>query len=131
VIWQMRQMSAGEGLYSQTDLRPNFGLGDATIAEIVRIEWPSGIVQDLHNVTANQILAVTEPAKLEPSVTLTNGFAELKVKSWKGFVYEIEASNDLKSWSRLATLTNETGTLSFADPLASSTSQRFYRTVGR
>ena len=99
------------------------------MAETVRIEWPSGIVQELHNVAANQILTVTEPAKLEPHVTQTNGLVELKVKSWKGFAYDIEASNDLKAWTRLTTLTNETGTLSFADPLAATLSSRFYRVV--
>jgi hypothetical protein len=45
-------------------MRPHFGLGDATVAEVVRIEWPSGIVQELSNVEANQILTVTEPARL-------------------------------------------------------------------
>lgn len=52
----------------------------------------------------------------QPSVTLTNGMVELKVKSWKGFAYEIEASSDLVHWTRLTTLTNLTGTLQFADP---------------
>jgi len=41
-VWQMRQVIAGGGLWTQHDIRPNFGLGDATVAEVVRIEWPSG-----------------------------------------------------------------------------------------
>jgi hypothetical protein len=45
-------------------MRPHFGLGDATAAEVVRIEWPSGIVQELANVSADQILKVTEPPRL-------------------------------------------------------------------
>jgi hypothetical protein len=74
---------------------------------------------------------VTEPAKLEPHVTQSNGLVELKVNSWKGFVHDIEASSDLKSWTRLTTLTNETGSLSFGDGAASSAPQRFYRAVGK
>ncbi|MBI4327063.1 MAG: VCBS repeat-containing protein, partial [Chloroflexi bacterium] len=46
-FWQMREISGGDGFLSQNDLRPNFGLRDARVAEIVRIEWPSGIVQEL------------------------------------------------------------------------------------
>src|SRR6185369_15055448 len=38
-----------------------FGFGLETNIDIVRIEWPSGIVQELHAVTAKQLLAVTEP----------------------------------------------------------------------
>ena len=86
-------------------------------------------MQELQNVSANQILTETEPAKLEPQVTQANGIVNLKVKSWKGFAYDIEASNDLKSWARLTTLTNETGTLSFTDPAAGTSASRFYRTV--
>jgi hypothetical protein len=43
------------------DLRAPFGLGDATSADLVRIEWPSGIVQELTNVAANRILTIPEP----------------------------------------------------------------------
>ena len=81
---------------------------------------------------ANQILSVTEPAKLEPRVTRSNGLVELNVKSRKGFAYDIETSTDLKAWARLTTLTNETGTLSFSDPVTgSSAPERFYRAVGK
>ena len=70
---------------------------------------------------------VTEPARLEPQFTMLGELVALKIKSWKGFVYDIEASNDLNAWTHLTTLTNETGTLSFADPLTSSAVRRFYR----
>jgi len=63
-VWQMRQVTAGGSTFAQHDLRPNFGLGDATVAEVVRIEWPSGTVQELTNVAANQILHVVEPPRI-------------------------------------------------------------------
>lgn len=108
-------------------LRPNFSPGDATLTEIVRIEWPSGIVQELHNVAANQILTVTEPAKLEPFFNVANGAVELKVKSWPGFVDQIQASTNLIDWTQLTTLTNLSGVLQFSDAAAGNSSQRFYR----
>jgi ASPIC and UnbV/FG-GAP-like repeat len=130
-IWQLRHVSSASSLAGGNDLRPHFGLRDATVAETVRIEWPSGIVQELHNVAADQFLTVTEPAKLEPQVIESNGVVELKVKSWKGFVYDIEASSNLTSWAPLTTLTNDTGTFSLDDPEASGAKQRFYRTVAK
>ncbi len=58
--WQLREISGGGSSGSQSGLLPHFGLGDAAIAETVRIEWPSGIVQELHNVAPKQFLTVTE-----------------------------------------------------------------------
>jgi hypothetical protein len=38
----------------------DFGLGPDSKADSVEIRWPSGIVQTLHNVSADQIVKVTE-----------------------------------------------------------------------
>jgi hypothetical protein len=127
-VWQMREISGGDGFLSQNDMRPNFGLGDATNAEIVRIEWPSGIVQELRNVAARQILTVTERPRLEPTVKVLSGMVELKVRGWKGFTYAIEASSNLITWQLLGTVTNLTGTLQATDAEVGR-SQRYYRLV--
>jgi len=67
-FWQMREISGGGGLGSQNDLRAAFGLGDATNADIVRIEWPSRMVQQFTNVAARQFLTFIEPsASITPS----------------------------------------------------------------
>jgi hypothetical protein len=64
-IWQLREIGTSAGPYAaQSDMRPNFGLGDASVADVVRIEWPSGTVQVLTNVAADQILTVVEPPRL-------------------------------------------------------------------
>ena len=61
----MRLVTAGgTTLYMQHDIRPNFGLGDAMVADEVRIEWPSGNEQVLTGVAADQILHVVEPPTL-------------------------------------------------------------------
>ena len=40
----------------------HFGLGPDTRAESIEIHWPSGRVQTLHDVAADQVLKVVEPA---------------------------------------------------------------------
>jgi hypothetical protein len=55
-----RTVHAPSGYVSQGDPRLHFGLGDATRAE-VEIRWPSGRVQRLRDVAADQILRVGEP----------------------------------------------------------------------
>ncbi len=49
------------GLMSSSDPRVHFGLGKEKMIRRVEIRWPSGIVQTLDNVAADQILKVNEP----------------------------------------------------------------------
>ena len=121
-FWQMREVSGGN--FCQNDLRPNFGLGEATNVDLVRIEWPSGIVQEFQNVAADQFLTVTEPSQL-----VATGSGQLQIRSWKGMSYEVQASTNLIDWSPVGTVTNLDGTLRFTDPGAASQTQRFYRTL--
>ena len=39
---QMREISGGDGHMGQNSLFAHVGLGNATVADLVRIEWPSG-----------------------------------------------------------------------------------------
>jgi hypothetical protein len=67
MVWQLREISGGGGLGSQNDLRAGFGLGDATNVDLVRIEWPSGIVQEFHDVAPLQFITIIEPeARITP-----------------------------------------------------------------
>jgi len=52
---------------SSSDKRVHFGLGAEGVAEKVEIRWPSGIVQVLEAVPADQILQVDEPLRIEAS----------------------------------------------------------------
>jgi len=58
---QLRTVNASVGYASASDLTVHFGLGAAARAA-VEIRWPSGQVQQLGEVAADQRLAVTEPA---------------------------------------------------------------------
>lgn len=54
-------VSPSVGFMSSSDKRVHFGLGREPRVELVRIEWPSGAVQELRDVAANQVLEVEEP----------------------------------------------------------------------
>ncbi len=49
------------GFMSSSDKRVHFGLGDEAGVVSVEIRWPSGVVQELTDVKADQLLQVAEP----------------------------------------------------------------------
>jgi hypothetical protein len=67
-FWQLREIHNGD-IWSVEPLVAHFGLEQATNAEVVRIEWPSGTVQEFQNMAARQILTITEPPRLLASAT--------------------------------------------------------------
>src|SRR5207249_3989453 len=95
-MWQLREISGGSG-FGQTSLLAHFGLGQATIADTVRVEWPSGAVQELKTVAADRMLIVTEPPKLERPKLNASGI-ELSMIGLPGSSYLIEGSGDLTNW---------------------------------
>ena len=125
-FWQMREISGGDGV--QNDLRPHFGLGDAGRAAVVRIEWPSGIVEEFANVSARQILTIVEPS-LKGALAQDGKFHVAMTMSTNR-VYQLQASTDLLNWT---TLTNCTGSgsctpVEYVDPEAPTVgSARFFR----
>jgi len=129
-FWQMREVSGGDGSMGQNSLFVHVGLGNATNADLVRIEWPSGTVQELTNVETNQFQTVTEP---EPQLTVTrvNGELQLTLKGTQGSRYAIETSTDLTNWTSAGvpfTVSDPSGTVTFPAPGgAPSDPRRFYR----
>jgi len=57
---QIDEVRSGGGYFSQNDLRVHFGLGQAAKVDLLEIHWPSGQVDSLKNVDANQVLYVKE-----------------------------------------------------------------------
>ncbi len=49
------------GYASSSEPLVRFGLGDSAVASLVQIRWPSGRVQELHDVKGDQVLPVREP----------------------------------------------------------------------
>jgi hypothetical protein len=117
------------GGYNFQPLVAHFGLGDATNVETLRIEWPSGTVQELHNVSARQILNITEPPRL--LATMTNGAPQFFLKAWPGMRFDILSSTDLGNWFPAGTVVvaNMNGIVQIVDTNAPALDQRFYRAV--
>ena len=132
---QMRQITAGS--VSQ-ELEAHFGLGDATKVDTLRIEWPSGIVQELNDVAVDQILQVVESQDLELPEPLSIQTFELDAAGVfhatmncpvDGVVCVLESSSDLERWSKVQVRTNLTGTVEFTDAHAAESPTRFYRVL--
>ncbi len=58
---QFVTVSTAGSYLSSNDKRAHFGLGPDTLASTIEIRWPSGILQKLTNIKADQILKVEEP----------------------------------------------------------------------
>jgi hypothetical protein len=129
-FWQMREITSGGGRWNPP-LTVHFGLGGATNVDTMRIEWPSGAVQEFKNVASRQFITIIEPANL--SAIKTNGSPQFILKGGRNLAYEIDSSADLQSWSSLATetITNLSGTATLSDTNAPSSDRRFYRAVLR
>lgn len=111
--------------------RAHFGLGDAATVDTLRIEWPSGLVQEFHDVAAKQPLTIIEPPRLQ--IGATGGRPEVFLRGGRGLRYQIEASTNLTIWSPIGavTVTNLNGLAQIPDVNAPDSKVRFYRARGQ
>ena len=58
---QFATVAPAGSYFSSSDKRVHFGLGRDKSVLSLEIEWPSGIVQKLHNLAADQFLTIHEP----------------------------------------------------------------------
>lgn len=66
---QIDEVRSGGSYASQSDLRVHFGLGDAVKVDRIEIEWPSGHVDVLADVPADQVIYVEEGRGLVRSIS--------------------------------------------------------------
>jgi len=72
----VREITTGPQYLAQSEMIAHFGLGDTHgPIDLLRIEWPSGHVQELTDLTPNQRLTVVETP--EPTTALLLGLAGL------------------------------------------------------
>ena len=58
---QHAEVQSGGSYLSHNDLRLHFGLGQAERVDRLEVRWPSGTVQVLNDIAADQVLTVVEP----------------------------------------------------------------------
>ena len=78
-LHQVREISGGRG-YGQNSLTASFGLAAHILADKVQVTWPSGVVQSLKDINADQIITIEEsdPASVEPHDSVASSWAEAK-----------------------------------------------------
>jgi hypothetical protein len=135
--WQRRDITGGDH-YNGHGTLAHFGLGDATKVDTIRIEWPSGIVQELKDVAAHQILHVVESQDLilpEPlsiqtfELDATGVFHATVNCSVDGAVCVLESSSDLERWTKVRVRTSSGGTVELTDGRAGDSPGKFYRVL--
>jgi hypothetical protein len=130
-LWQMRQITGAEGWVSFSSLDALFGLGTASTVETLRVEWPSGRVQEFHNLPVKQTLTLVESTTLSLQAA-TGVRGELVVRGPRQQRYRLEESSNLRQWNPLGivTITNANGAASFPLDALGSKPHRFYRAMG-
>jgi enediyne biosynthesis protein E4 len=64
---QYATVTTASSYLSSSDKRVHFGLGKEAMARTIEIRWPSGIIQTLKDVRADQVLEVNEPTQATAS----------------------------------------------------------------
>lgn len=59
-VIQLREQTGGMHRIAQNHQRIHFGLGSHSLVNRITVKWPSGIIQNLNHIKADQILHVTE-----------------------------------------------------------------------
>ncbi|MCU7934739.1 MAG: CRTAC1 family protein [Candidatus Thiodiazotropha sp. (ex Dulcina madagascariensis)] len=62
-VTQVREQNGGIHRFSQNHQRIHFGLADSIMIDQITIFWPSGIVQHVHNIRADQKITIIEGLK--------------------------------------------------------------------
>jgi hypothetical protein len=132
-IRQLREI-AGLAWYAGAPLLAHFGLDDATNVATLRVEWPSGIVQEFTNQPVDQFRTIVEhepyngPAPgLAVGAPSAAGLPLTIQEPLAGARYAVEGSTDLENWAMLLARTSTGGTQSFTDTKTTNYPTRFYR----
>ena len=57
---QVDEVRSGGGYFAQNDLRIHFGLGEATLVDLLEVRWPTGETQSFKNLAANKLYVIKE-----------------------------------------------------------------------
>lgn len=87
---QVRELTLARGFLSSDEPVLHFGLGDVTAIDSLRVQWPSGIVQELHDLAVDHSYTITEPDRdpVEPPARapMTRWFSDATTAT--GLIFE-------------------------------------------
>lgn len=86
---QVRTQTAGIHWVSQNDTRPHFGLAENTVVDSLILHWPSGIVQKLYDVEADQILTIVEDETVDVHAPALSGKFEVYPVPSNGLIHVV------------------------------------------
>jgi hypothetical protein len=94
--------------------------------DLVRIEWPSGTIEEFSNVTPRQTLTIVEPSLA--GAFGTDGLFHITITGNTNQTYQLDASGDLLNWTALTNCAGPgpNATIEVCDP-ATGQAQRYYR----
>ncbi len=129
--WQRRDITSGGDPINGGGPLAHFGLGNATNITTLRIEWPSGTVQELSNVATNRMLIITEPRRPVLALEATPAGFTGTLKADTNQTYQIHASDDLSAgWTVLTNITTDAnGTAYWTDLVPAPQGRRFYKAL--
>ncbi|MBL9137037.1 MAG: VCBS repeat-containing protein [Verrucomicrobiales bacterium] len=127
-VIQWREISGNAGFSGGGNLIAHFGLGSATNATIVRVEWPSGIVQELTQVASDQVLTLTEPAPIQLTIARVADGIRLEWRGQSNTVYRLQSSPGLTTWGASQPVTSDAAGTATAIVSPDATA-RFFRVV--
>jgi enediyne biosynthesis protein E4 len=75
---QIDEVRGGGGYLSSNDLRLHFGLGSESVIKSVKIEWPSGLTENLLSIPADNLYSIVEGGGIQQTTKLSSpGTADL------------------------------------------------------
>ena len=58
---QVQEVRAGSSYLSMDSIALEFGIGNAVMVDEIRVRWPSGRIQVIEDVAADQVVEIEEP----------------------------------------------------------------------
>ena len=93
-VKQLREVNGGIHHAAQNHKRIHFGLEKNSIISNIVLFWPSGMVNEMRDIKANQILTIIEPTlPMPPNHQTRLGIEPEKVKCREGFELIMKLSN--------------------------------------
>lgn len=130
---QIRPITAGISYFGQEPAEAFFGIGDVSMVDEVEVIWPGGGSSIVQNVSANQVVEVTDDDALHPPRNLTVDIVDASsfhlqwdAVSTTETSYVIERSTN-SDFSEVVTLETSDATAEYTDSGLSPDSIYYYR----